>query len=132
MKSLNKVCIGCNRKNNCAVDGAGSCWCSGYPSLKKLNDLSDLDFEIKESCLCEKCLKAEIKQKIDLFVERFRKGEVKNVAPAISNGSAKLIEGLDYYIENGFWVFTQWNHLKRGYCCGSGCRHCPYPKVKVK
>ncbi|HEU4743322.1 MAG TPA: DUF5522 domain-containing protein, partial [Meiothermus sp.] len=19
-------------------------------------------------------------------------------------------------------------HLRRGYCCGSRCRHCPYPK----
>lgn len=37
-----------------------------------------------------------------------------------------LIEGVDYYIENGFWVFTAAYHLKRGYCCGSGCRHCPY------
>ena len=32
----------------------------------------------------------------------------------------------DYYIENGFYVFTEQYHLKRGYCCKSGCRHCPY------
>jgi Family of unknown function (DUF5522) len=37
-----------------------------------------------------------------------------------------LVEGVDYYIENGRWVFTAEYHLKRGYCCGSGCRHCPY------
>ncbi len=36
------------------------------------------------------------------------------------------IEGEDYYIENGRWVFTASYHLKRGFCCGSGCRHCPY------
>ncbi|MGA9667617.1 MAG: DUF5522 domain-containing protein [Terracidiphilus sp.] len=23
-------------------------------------------------------------------------------------------------------VFTAAYHLKRGSCCGSGCRHCPY------
>lgn len=34
--------------------------------------------------------------------------------------------GEDYYIENGLYVFTEEYHLKRGYCCGSGCRHCPY------
>ncbi|TDQ14936.1 hypothetical protein DFQ04_2817 [Algoriphagus boseongensis] len=35
----------------------------------------------------------------------------------------------DYYInENGLMVFTEKYHLKRGYCCGSGCKHCPYPK----
>ncbi|MEM1322869.1 MAG: DUF5522 domain-containing protein [Bacteroidota bacterium] len=39
-----------------------------------------------------------------------------------------LVEGTDYYIENGLYVFTATFHLKRGYCCGSGCRHCPYPK----
>jgi Family of unknown function (DUF5522) len=38
----------------------------------------------------------------------------------------KLIENIDYYIENGFWVFTEKYHLERGYCCKSGCRHCPY------
>ncbi|MFN0033543.1 MAG: DUF5522 domain-containing protein [Saprospiraceae bacterium] len=37
-----------------------------------------------------------------------------------------LLEGMDYYIENGYWVFTEHFLRKRGYCCGSGCRHCPY------
>ncbi len=32
----------------------------------------------------------------------------------------------DFSIENGLLVFTEAYHLKRGYCCGSGCRHCPY------
>jgi hypothetical protein len=32
----------------------------------------------------------------------------------------------DYYIENGFVVMTEQYHLRRGYCCESGCRHCPY------
>src|ERR1700752_5287473 len=33
----------------------------------------------------------------------------------------------DYYMsEEGFIVFTEKYHLKRGYCCKSGCRHCPY------
>jgi hypothetical protein len=32
----------------------------------------------------------------------------------------------NYYLENGFIVFTAAYHLKRGYCCNSGCRHCPY------
>jgi len=37
-----------------------------------------------------------------------------------------LEEGVDYYIDNGLWVFTDNYLLKRGYCCESGCRHCPY------
>ncbi|MEP2771370.1 MAG: DUF5522 domain-containing protein [Fulvivirga sp.] len=36
-----------------------------------------------------------------------------------------------YYIENGLYVFTEAYHLKRGYCCKSGCRHCPYDYRKI-
>lgn len=33
----------------------------------------------------------------------------------------------DYYLsEEGYIVFTEKYHLKRGYCCQSGCKHCPY------
>ena len=32
----------------------------------------------------------------------------------------------DYYFENGFLVFTGSFLTKRGWCCGNGCRHCPY------
>ena len=39
----------------------------------------------------------------------------------------KKIEGEDYYYtEEGYIVFTEKYHLKRGYCCQSGCKHCPY------
>jgi hypothetical protein len=37
-----------------------------------------------------------------------------------------MIDQEDFYIENGFYVFTEKYHLKRGHCCQSGCRHCPY------
>lgn len=39
-----------------------------------------------------------------------------------------LTEGEDYYFEGGYFVFTEKYHLKRGYCCKNGCRHCPYKK----
>ncbi|HEY0751514.1 MAG TPA: DUF5522 domain-containing protein [Chitinophagaceae bacterium] len=38
-----------------------------------------------------------------------------------------FIEGEDYYFnEKGLITFTEGYLLRRGYCCGSGCRHCPY------
>ncbi len=46
----------------------------------------------------------------------------------ISKTPEPLKEGVDYYLENGYWVFTEHYLLKRGKCCGSGCRHCPYRK----
>jgi hypothetical protein len=45
---------------------------------------------------------------------------------------AQLQEGIDYYInEDGLFVFTEAYHLKRGYCCKSGCKHCPYGFRKI-
>ena len=33
----------------------------------------------------------------------------------------------DFYMsDEGFIVFTEAYHLKRGHCCKSGCKHCPY------
>lgn len=49
-----------------------------------------------------------------------------------------IVEGIDYYVEDGKFVFTAAYHLKRGYCCNSKCRHCPYgeaaaalPKIDI-
>lgn len=38
----------------------------------------------------------------------------------------KGMAGEDYYFEKGLMVMTARYHIKRGYCCGSGCRHCPF------
>jgi hypothetical protein len=32
----------------------------------------------------------------------------------------------DFYMEGPNLVFTAAYHLRRGYCCNSDCRHCPY------
>lgn len=38
-----------------------------------------------------------------------------------------LVEGEDYYFnEDGYIVLTEKYHLEKGYCCGNGCKHCPY------
>jgi len=42
------------------------------------------------------------------------------------NGASPALEPEDYYLEGPYLVFTAAYHLKRGYCCGSECRHCPY------
>jgi Family of unknown function (DUF5522) len=42
----------------------------------------------------------------------------------------ELIPIEDYYLENGRWVFTEAYHRKRGYCCESACRHCPWAYKK--
>lgn len=37
-------------------------------------------------------------------------------------------DGKRYYTDprSGFMVFTKLEHLARGRCCRTGCRHCPY------
>lgn len=44
----------------------------------------------------------------------------------------ELRPGVDYYMENGYLVFTEKYLRERGYCCQSGCRHCPYGFNKNK
>ncbi|NDG46562.1 MAG: hypothetical protein EBY37_05480 [Flavobacteriia bacterium] len=51
----------------------------------------------------------------------------------IVKNTLKMSEGLppleadDFYLSpEGYKVFTAQYHLKRGYCCQSNCRHCPY------
>ena len=41
-------------------------------------------------------------------------------------GMRTLVEGEDFYYEGPYMVFTGKFLKDRGYCCESGCRHCPY------
>jgi hypothetical protein len=73
-----------------------SCWCMDYPPISIINKGAD--------CLCAKCLNLVVTQ---------------------DEKRTDIIQQ-DYYIENGLYVFTESYHLKRGYCCKNGCRHCPF------
>lgn len=45
---------------------------------------------------------------------------------------SRLVEGEDfYYNEEGYMVLTEKFHLKKGFCCGNGCRHCPFQYINV-
>ncbi len=47
--------------------------------------------------------------------------------------SEEFKEGIDFYFdESGLMVLTKNFHLKRGFCCGNGCRHCPYDYENVE
>lgn len=44
----------------------------------------------------------------------------------------QLEEDIDFYFnEQGFMVLTTKYLRERGYCCGNGCRHCPYDFERV-
>ena len=42
---------------------------------------------------------------------------------------APLVENEDYYLDGALMVLTARYHLRRGYCCEQGCRHCPYDEA---
>lgn len=42
------------------------------------------------------------------------------------DGGEKFGDADHYFNEDGFVVFTAEYLLERGYCCGNGCKNCPY------
>jgi hypothetical protein len=50
--------------------------------------------------------------------------------PAPAPDPAPALRKGDFYLEGGCMVFTAAYHLRRGYCCGNRCRHCPYQDWK--
>lgn len=64
----------------------------------------------------------------ELFAGEPLPRELANAFQPVDVGLLKgeLEEAQDYYVEGGAFVFTASYLKRRGYCCGSGCRHCPY------
>ena len=44
--------------------------------------------------------------------------------------SVKVLNSTDqdhfYFSKEGYIIFTEKYHLKRGYCCKNECKHCPF------
>ena len=98
------TCQQCGSKFKCEIDNVKGCWCMDLPPLVEVGEATD--------CLCKNCLMQEIEKK--------------------KSKSQPLVLNEDYYIEDGRWVFTENFHKKRGHCCGSDCRHCPFEHVNVR
>ena len=101
------TCPLCGRANQCRMADhglhKGPCWCDRAEFPAEL--LARAANSTKgPRCICQECLGA------------FRKESKWHPRPGAG----------DYYLEEGKIVFTEAYHLRRAYCCGSGCRHCPY------
>jgi len=45
----------------------------------------------------------------------------------------ELVKGVDYYLSpEGYRIMTEKYLTERGYCCGNGCKHCPYHPKAIK
>ncbi|MBN85903.1 MAG: hypothetical protein CL885_00080, partial [Dehalococcoidia bacterium] len=49
--------------------------------------------------------------------------EIKGMDPNIP------LSNKDFYFKDGLMIFKKGYHMKRGYCCGSGCLHCPFSEM---
>jgi hypothetical protein len=96
-----KSCSRCGVKFGCGVEN-DSCWCQQLPAVS----IDDPNVD----CLCPDCIRVKVDQS----------------SAAKKNCGLNLIAGEDYYLEGERMVFTSSYHLRRGHCCESGCRHCPY------
>jgi len=102
------VCPLCGGPNGCPLASdapyKGSCWCMQLDMPEEL--MKRLPEESRgRSCICHRCV-AEARR-TERWMPRAKAGEF-------------------YFTEDGRFVFTQRYHLRRGYCCGNGCRHCPF------
>ncbi|HEY5692024.1 MAG TPA: DUF5522 domain-containing protein [Cyclobacteriaceae bacterium] len=117
MNSSQIICNSCQTAFPCGNTNASSrCWCHVYrPDIKP---------DVASPCLCPSCLKERTLKGINRFIKEFiLSGKTIDMTKYKTDSN---IQGIDYHTENGLMVFSEWYLLKRGYCCGKGCRHCPY------
>lgn len=106
-----KFCGRCKLAIQCLSENITACECT---NIKLGKDTSTFLKFTKYDCLCNKCL-----FEFNALIEKSKLYEF----PESRN---HLIENVHYYVENGFFVFTELYHVLRGTCCKSGCRHCAY------
>jgi uncharacterized protein DUF5522/cysteine-rich CWC protein len=113
-----KSCSSCGESFTCGPERAEEkCWCEQLPHVSFVANQD-------QDCLCPTCLCEAIKE-----LNCRGHAAAKSVHPATQiavNPPQSLVEGDDYYSEGGMIIFTERYHLRRGYCCENGCRHCPY------
>jgi hypothetical protein len=105
-----KICERCATEFECKAGSPNQCQCSMVHLLATTKSfLEQAGFD----CLCVNCL--------GKFNEKMR-----NLAGKTFPENNALEAGFHYYMEGQYFVFTENYHILRGYCCQSGCRHCPY------
>ena len=118
MTPSTKQCPLCDAEFTCDPEQeAASCWCNRYPAIMPVENAHD--------CHCPNCLAMLAGETINNHLDTLSHETALILASGYRNDGV-LIENIDYTIDAGNLVFSCWYHLKRGTCCGNGCRHCPY------
>jgi hypothetical protein len=125
-----KNCSNCGEIFPCGAERVEErCWCDALPHLPLASIAG-------RGCFCPQCLNEAIETMHrrgrpagDLALDSVESRPAEAVQAALKTKLGApdlLVEGEDYYSESGKLVFTASYHLRRGYCCDSACRHCPY------
>jgi hypothetical protein len=121
-QSKQKTCSNCGVSFTCGpTSGERGCWCEVLPHVSLVAGAD-------QDCLCPSCLSEAIAKLALTKNEATQASPSGNIA---TNSPPVLVEGQDYYCEGPAIVFTAHYLLRRGYCCDSGCRHCPYKTAPV-
>ena len=109
----NARCPLCGGPNGCQLTTTGAykglCWCERTQIPESL--LARVPAELQRRvCICARCVEQEL-----------------------GRAPAPEAEAGDFYRDGatGAVVFTEGYHRRRGYCCGNGCRHCPFDHCAV-
>ena len=106
-------CPLCGGPNGCQLTTTsaykGLCWCERTQIPDSLLARVPADLQ-RRVCICPRCVEQELR---------------RTAAPQAELG--------DFYRDGatGALVFTAAYHRRRGYCCGNGCRHCPFDHCAV-
>lgn len=110
-KSIEKECPLCHTTFTCQAGDIEHCQCSTVTLTASQREALQKQ---ANDCVCNTCLAKQ----------------AQNLPKPVKRKKADLVENVDYYMEGPYFVFTAHHHLQRGYCCKSGCRHCPYGFTK--
>ena len=114
MNPITRTCPLCGQPNDCQPAKTGfqkePCWCTQETFPPEL--LTRVPEDARRTvCICRRCVVAA------------RRAEAKTrPLPNAHTG--------DFYTDDGRVIFTEQYHRKRGYCCGNGCRHCPFDDLE--
>jgi Family of unknown function (DUF5522)/Cysteine-rich CWC len=125
-QSKQKNCSKCGAGFSCGA-GETSCWCFDLPHVGVVAGQD-------QDCLCPTCLRETVsKMPVDEpAFENEAEGRALSERQDEVVSQPPLVEGEDYYLEGAAMVFTARFLLRRGYCCESGCRHCPYASAEAE
>ena len=108
---MEKKCDRCQNNFDCNSENITECFCN---DIHINEDIKDYLKETTYDCLCSDCLK-----------ELNHYSELKLQFPFPENPK-QFVEGVHYYMDGPYWVFTNYYHFLKGKCCKNNCRHCAY------